>query len=155
MLLVKERVLHFNKYRKTPIYLLALYYRNQNQTHQNQTACSLMEVHTVKSDNTGVRPFLPPQWKGSTLPVESLSHDLLTPNTCNQEPRHYFGINNYFLKPCCGHNKPYTFLGRRWGRTTLFLKPNWRMCLSTTTLCSEKEVKDIIVMYQTNSQVTV
>lgn len=86
MLLVKERVLHFNKYRKTPIYLLALYYRNQNQIHQNQITCSL-----IQSDNTGVRPFLQQQWKGSTLPMESLSHDLLTPNTCNQEPGHYLG----------------------------------------------------------------
>lgn len=36
-------------------------------------------------------------------------------------------LNNYPLKPCCGHNKPYTFLERRWGRTTLFLKHDWHI----------------------------
>lgn len=74
MLLVKERVLHFNKYRKTPIQPVL---QESTSDIPEQMTCSLMAGHTVKPDNTGVRPFLPQQRKASTSPIESLSHDLL------------------------------------------------------------------------------
>lgn len=40
-------------------------YENQNQTYQDQIICSLIKLHTVKSDNIfGVGPFLQQQYKG-------------------------------------------------------------------------------------------